>query len=84
MNTNQKLFLFFLVICIIGIGSIFILPKEEYVANTDMSLRIGAGDDITGLLLQQIMRTSNNMGRENLTKGEAQKRIFEDFTFKDC
>ena len=47
------------------------------------ALRIGSGDDITGLLLQEIIQNRKSTDSADLhISGDTD--IFFDFTFKDC
>ncbi|MBU5436545.1 hypothetical protein KQI42_00915 [Tissierella sp. MSJ-40] len=60
------------------------MPREKEIKNTDIGLRIGSGDDITGLLLKQIIKTSKNIGIESIDVTEENEEILHDFIFKDC
>ena len=51
MNTSKKLIIFLFYI-IIGLGFANFMPKEENENKVRKGLRIGSGDDITGLLLE--------------------------------
>ena len=81
MNTNKRIVLFFSFLIILGLGVSYYMPKEKKIVNT--GLRIGSGDDITGLLLEKIIETSKSMNIENLNAAEDELSLF-DFTFKDC
>lgn len=80
MNTSKKLIIFFIFVIIIGMGFANFMPKEENVENTRKGLRIGSGDDITGLLLEQILKTSKDIN----INIEDKEDVYFDFTFKDC
>ena len=59
------------------------MPREGKTDNSTLSLRIGAGDDITGLLLERIIQTGQDIkiDSSNNTPNES---LFYDFAFKDC
>lgn len=82
MNITKRIFLFFLIVLIIGMGVSYLMPDEE--KKDDMTaLRIGSGDDITGLLLKEIIQNGKNTDSANLhVSGDTD--VFFDFTFKDC
>ncbi|CAK7086942.1 hypothetical protein KQI38_14435 [Tissierella carlieri] len=84
MNTTKRIFLFFLLLLILGLGFSKFMPREEKVKNTIIGLRIGSGDDITGLLLEKIIRTSKNIGIDSIGITEGKEEVLSDFTFKDC
>jgi hypothetical protein len=84
MNTNKKILLFFLFLLILGLGFFHFMPREKEIRNTDIGLRIGSGDDITGLLLKQIIKTSKNIGIESIDATGENEEILHDFIFKDC
>lgn len=84
MNTNKKIFLFFLFLLIIGLGFLYFMPREEEVEKTTRGLRIGSGDDITGLLLEQIIKVRKDISIDNIDVAKENEDIFHDFTFKDC
>lgn len=84
MNTNKKIFIFFLFLLITGLGFSHFMPREKEVEKTTRGLRIGSGDDITGLLLEQIIKVSKDISIDNIDVAKENKDIFHDFTFKDC
>lgn len=84
MNTNKKLIIFFLLIFILGLGLSHLMPSEKKIGNTTTGLRIGSGDDITGLLLEHIIKASKDMRIESIDATEENEDVFYDFTFKDC
>lgn len=84
IDINQKMILTCLFLFIIGIGAFFFLPKERYLRNMDTGLRIGSGDDITGLLLQHIVQTSKRMGGEDFIESGDNEEFIQSFEFKDC
>lgn len=81
MGLNGRIKLFALVILIIGLGAYYFLPRENHEANREGTLRIGAGDDITGLLLKRIIELNKDEQVNNLLPVEGD---LEFFTFKDC
>lgn len=83
MKTNKNIFIlcFFL---ILGLGFTWFLPREKKVLKTDIGLRIGSGDDITGLLLKQIISRSKDISIEDIGIIERNEEVLHDFTFKDC
>lgn len=83
IDINKKIFLSCLFLFIIGIGAFLLLPKEESLRNIEAGLRIGSGDDITGLLLESIVKVSKNMDVEGFISTEDLGGI-KSFEFKDC
>lgn len=83
MNTTKKILLFFLIFVIFGFTIFLYMPKEEKIENLSSMLKIGAGDDITGLLLEKIIETSKELKIKN-TGILDDESLFFDFTFKDC
>lgn len=59
------------------------MPKEE-AKKISTGLRIGVGDDITGVLLKQIIKTNKDINVNSMENTEENKDILYDFTFKDC
>lgn len=84
MNTNKKAFIFFLLLLILGLGFSYFMPREEKNENTSIGLRIGSGDDITGLLLKQILKTNKDIEIDKIDIADENEGILYDFTFKDC
>lgn len=82
MNITKKILLFFLMVLVTGLGVSYLMPDEE--KKDDLAaLRIGSGDDITGLLLQEIIQNRKSTDSADLhISGDTD--IFFDFTFKDC
>ena len=81
MKSNQKILLFLVGITIIGFGSCFLLPKEIDIPNDEDILRIGAGADVTGLLLEKVLEEAKSSNGESLLVGQ---ESFSTVTFKDC
>ncbi|MBU5255446.1 hypothetical protein AAK964_00165 [Tissierella praeacuta] len=82
MNINKKMLVFYMFLLILGLCAYYFMPQEE-TNNTSIGLRIGAGDDITGLLLKQIIRT-NKVTNIEAVDIVGDEDVFHDFTFKDC
>ena len=84
MNITKKTLFFFILVVILGSGLPRFMAREERIEKSDMRLRVGSGDDITGLLLEQIINTSKQVGINSLHATEKNEDILFDFTFKDC
>ena len=69
---------------VLGLGLSKFMPKEKKIEKTDIRLRIGSGDDITGLLLEQIINKSKEMSTDSPYTIEEKEDTLFDFTFKDC
>lgn len=52
MSIERKIFIFILGFLIVGLGITVIFPKER-VKNEQAVIRIGAGDDISGILMEE-------------------------------
>ena len=74
-NFYKKITIVFALILIVGLLSINFLPQEESRSHTYNSLRVGAGDDMTGVLLEEVLE---------LYEGSSSQLIMEDYSFKDC
>ena len=74
-NFYRKLIIIFALILIVGLLSINFLPQEESRSGMESSLRVGAGDDMTGVLLEEVLE---------LYEGSSSQLIMEDYSFKDC
>jgi hypothetical protein len=83
MKINKNIFIlcFFL---ILGLGFSWFLPREKKILETDIGLRIGSGDDITGLLLKQIISRTKGISIEDIGVTGKDEEILHNFTFKDC
>lgn len=84
MNITKKIFFFFILVMVLGLGLSKFMPKEKKIEQTDIRLRIGSGDDITGLLLEQIINKSKEMSTDSPYTIEEKEAALFDFTFKDC
>lgn len=85
MNNNygKKIGVFFVLILIVGLLSLKLLPKEKEVPPSDMGLRVGAGDDITGVLLHEIIKSYGDKTNKP-TKSLEDDMFLHNYTFKDC
>ncbi|WP_353095599.1 hypothetical protein [Tissierella praeacuta] len=83
MNTTKKTIFLFLLLLILGLGLSRFMPKEEG-KEISIGLRIGVGDDITGVLLKQIIKTNKDINVNSMDNEEENKDTLYDFTFKDC
>ncbi len=81
MGLNGRIKLIALIILVIGLSAYYFLPRENHEANREGTLKIGAGDDITGLLLKNIIELNK---AEQDTKFLSVEDELEFFTFKDC
>lgn len=84
MNTTKRLPFFFLLIIILGLLFSNLMPREKKIENRNIGLRVGSGDDITGLLLKEIIKTSKNISIDSIEVEEEKGDVLFDFTFKDC
>ncbi len=94
MGLNGRIKLIALIILVIGISSYYFLPRENHETNKEGTLKIGAGDDITGLLLKRIIELNKAEQRSNFLSIENKdeevnnllsvKEDLELYTFKDC
>lgn len=75
MKNDKKIGIFIAGFILIGILAIFCFPKEE-AKNKDATLRIGAGDDISGILMEE---TASGL-EEKYTFSEN----LESTSFQDC
>ncbi len=82
MSIQRRIFLVGLLGLIAGLFIQFCFPQEPE-KNTMAQLRMGAGDDASGLLLRQIMEVAQ---QEGILDEEAagSQAVMESFEFKDC
>ena len=82
MNINKRIF-FVIVTCLIaGCFMISLLPKDTGRVDSINVLRIGAGDDIGGWMLKQIVEISRETGNsERIVNSDF---ITEAYEFQDC
>lgn len=84
MNVNKNVFIVCIFLLVLGLNFSDFMPRERKILKTDIGLRIGSGDDITGLLLKQIISISKEIGIEGIDVAEGNEEILHNFTFKDC
>lgn len=82
MNINKKIGIVLISTFIIGLSTIFLLPKETTKIRAEVDLRVGAGDDTSGLLLNQIEALSKEKGKNYIVNQNSSD--IETFEFKDC
>lgn len=83
-NYNGKIAIFFVLIILVGLLSLKLLPQEIDVPPSDIGLRLGAGDDITGLLVKEIIKSyADNNTNKPIISSEDDINL-HNFTFKDC
>lgn len=81
MNNNKILILFALIV-LVGVFSFKFLPREESISRSESGLRIGAGDDVTGIILDEIIGLYNPSNKAVIPSEN--KFFMEDYSFKDC
>lgn len=85
MSKMKRILLFSSMLLILGLGVVFYIRPEEEMDNASDVLRIGAGDDITGLLLEKIIEIEDDgIEMENVDSGTEEESTLFNFTFKDC
>ena len=75
LSLGQRLCLCAAVLAALAAAAWFLLPRDSE-KNADAPLRIGAGDDVTGVLLDEVCRQAAEHGREELVEGS--------YVFVDC
>ncbi|MEF9840757.1 MAG: ABC transporter substrate-binding (seleno)protein SaoB [Lachnospiraceae bacterium] len=75
MNINKMMIIFITGFLILGLGCLFFLPKEQ-IKNDKAVIKMGAGDDISGLLMNEIKSHMN--GKMD------QSQMMEESSFTDC
>lgn len=60
----------------LGLCAVFLMPRER-TRNPDAALRVGAGDDASGYLLERVLTEDPSLAAENSPDVEA-------YTFQDC
>lgn len=81
---NNKILIFFVLIILVGVLSLKFLPQEKNIPPSDTGLRIGAGDDVTGLLVEEIIKFygDNNVNKPIISSED--DVLLHNYTFKDC
>lgn len=75
MRIDNKIILFFLGFILTGVLVTIYFPKEE-VHNLEATIRIGAGDDMSGILMEEVLEQLDG-------KYEVANDI-ESSSFQDC
>lgn len=81
MNITKRIAFVVIFTLIIGFSVISLFPKEPIITKGTNRLRIGTGDDASGLLLKQIKNISENVEIDTVTDGDLN---LETLQFKDC
>lgn len=81
MHIMKKLMLLVSIFLALGLGFLFYMSEEETKNSHDI-LRIGAGDDVTGLLLEEIMAEDKDI--IDLASLDENGDLLDGFAFKDC
>lgn len=76
INIQKKIFLCGLALCLLGLCAVFLLPRERS-RNPNAALRIGAGDDASGYLLERVLEQDPSLSAGAGPEVEA-------YTFQDC
>ena len=82
MSINKRRYCVLIIALIAGFCTISLLPKDIKRLNTGNDLRVGAGDDTSGLLLKQIIKISKDMGIDTTIAYEDSN--LEAYEFQDC
>lgn len=82
MSIQKRIFLVGLCGLLAGLFIQFCFPHEPQ-KNTMAQLRMGAGDDASGLLLRQIMSVAQENDLLDAETADSQA-VMESFEFKDC
>lgn len=75
LGTDKKIAIFILGLILTGLGVSLFFPKEEK-RNAEASIRIGAGNDISGILMEETVG--------NLSDIYAVSENLESSSFQDC
>lgn len=76
ISIQKKIVLCGLVLFLLGLCAVFLMPQER-MRNTNAALRIGAGDDISGYLLERVLEQDPSLIADSSADIEA-------YTFQDC
>lgn len=82
MSINKRIIAMTIFTLILGFSAIFLFPKEQTIIKAENHLRIGAGDDTTGLLLNYIMKISEEMETPSIVTDR--DASLDALQFKDC
>lgn len=75
MRINRKMMIVFGLFLVAGLGAVFFLPKEGQW-NSNATIKIGAGDDLSGLLMKETV--------QELGEKYEPKQTLESSSFQDC
>ena len=74
MRIEKKIILFFIGFVLVGILIAVYFPKEEK-RNSDAVIRIGAGDDMSGILMEEVVA---QMDGEYMVSDSVESSSFQD------
>lgn len=75
MSSNRKIGIFIIGFITVGLLTSIFFPKEEK-RNADALIRVGAGDDISGILMEEMV--------SELSNEYTVKESIESSSFQDC
>lgn len=75
MNITKKIGIFMVTFVVAGLLISVVFPKEEK-RNADALIRIGAGDDVSGILMEETV--------DELSQSYTIKESLESNAFQDC
>ena len=81
---NNKILIFFVLIILVGVLSLKFLPQEKNIPPSDTGLRIGAGDDVTGILVEEILKSYGDNKTNKPIISTEDNKLLDNYTFKDC
>ncbi len=76
ISIQKKIMFCGLALFLIGLYAVFFMPQER-MRNANAALRIGAGDDASGYLLEQVLKQDPSLAADSSPDIEA-------YTFQDC
>lgn len=76
VSIQKKILFCTLALFLIGLYAVFFMPQER-MRNANAALRIGAGDDASGYLLERILEQDPSLAADSSPDVEA-------YTFQDC
>ena len=82
MDAIKRGVIFLAAVLVLGLLMAFVLPREQPRDAEDETLLIGVGDDVTGLLMEQILQRYQADGQEGLT--QAGDEDMDSYLFMDC
>lgn len=75
MGNDKKIAIFIAGMILVGLSVTILFPKERH-RNADAVVRIGAGDDVSGILMDETV--------EDLSKKYTVSESLESSSFQDC